>query len=92
MVLSAMDAVWSQVGTSLFAPEQTLSSLYPEWLHLVGDAAKRLDECSVLEMQDILFLNMQLLGENQLEWRLVYSTKIHGENFSRYLLIFSDLQ
>ncbi|GLH05942.1 Uncharacterized protein GBIM_11483 [Gryllus bimaculatus] len=40
---------------------------------------------SLLESSDILFLNSRLPKEMRCEWRFLFSTKIHGESFSKLL-------
>ncbi|XP_028665995.1 MTOR-associated protein MEAK7 isoform X1 [Erpetoichthys calabaricus] len=38
---------------------------------------------SILDLPSVMYLNSQLPAEVQHQWRLLFSTKLHGESFSR---------
>lgn len=81
-MLSSVDNLVTFASKSLFKTDASAYSFYPTWSR-EEDISRPLERCSVLTMEDILFLNLHLPVSEQLNWRLLFSAKMHGESFSR---------
>lgn len=83
-ILNAIAAYFDEVFNELLNANKSASA-FPRWLRNQMDGGKKLEHSSVLTMEDILFLNNELPIDWQSEWRLLFSTNIHGESFARVL-------
>lgn len=58
-------------------------NLLPKWKYCNVDSGKNLEQISVLDILNIMFINLEIPADYQSEWRLLFSSHHHGESFSR---------
>lgn len=91
ILLRQFDVFLSIVLGHLYRTGQAHSSveLFPKWINNQLTSGKKLEQVSILDIVQLLFLNLELPVDFQNEWRLLFSTKVDGESFSRcvHLLI-----
>lgn len=79
------DIFLSMTMTSIYQTEEDefYAHLLPRWKYEPIESGRTLQDFSVLDLVKIMFINFELPIEYQAEWRLLFSSVISGESFSR---------
>ncbi|KAL0270646.1 UNVERIFIED_CONTAM: hypothetical protein PYX00_007991 [Menopon gallinae] len=79
------DLLLSMVLAFIYETEEDeyYAHLLPRWKYVPMESGRILEDISILNLVKIIFLNSELPIDYQDEWRLLFSSAINGESFSR---------